>query len=490
MDDQTQRLRCAWTLLAVVLLACTVPGAVPSAAAQVAVEQEIEDAPVRYDDDLPSAEFHRERRQAVLDTLPGNAVAIFFSAPQRTRQNDVHFEYRQSSDLLYLTGTHEPGSVLVMAPEGITVDGERVTELLFVPPREPSEEVWTGRRFGADRAERELGVEKAVPYDRFEEILDPVLDDASRRVFHLPLPVGVEEGDPLESQLSFFRDRVRPTGSSNGTAPADSTLLRRHLNRLRTIKTEEEMRLLRRAIDITEEAHREVMRAIVPGMHEYEAEALIEYVFKRNGAEYPGFPSIVGSGENAVILHYQTNRRQMEADDVVVMDVGAEYHGYTADITRTVPVDGTFSEEQRRIYELVLQAQEAAIEATRAGNAFTAPHQAAGEVLAEGLAELGFISGPRDREGLRRFFMHGTSHYLGLDVHDVGTGGPLEPGTVITVEPGLYIAPDPDIEPRWWNIGVRIEDDVLVTGDGPVILSDGAPKEVAEVEALMGEEAP
>jgi Xaa-Pro aminopeptidase len=251
------------------------------------------------------------------------------------------------------------------------------------------------------------------------------------------------------------------------------------------VKTAEEMVLLQRAIDITAEAHREVMRQVEAGWAEYEIEALLEYVFKREGSESPGFQSIVGSGENSVILHYETNRRTTEPGDVVVIDIGAEYHGYSADVTRTIPVDGRFSTEQRAIYEIVLAAQEAGIAATTAGSMFFAPHQAAAVVLARGLAELGLIRGPTDQAGLSRFFMHGTSHYLGLDVHDVGTNGPLLPGTVITVEPGIYIAASEDIDPKWWNIGVRIEDDVLVTQSGPVVLSAGAPRGVEEIETLM-----
>ncbi len=265
---------------------------------------------------------------------------------------------------------------------------------------------------------------------------------------------------------------------------ADGITLRTRLDALRTVKTSEELALLRRAIEITAAAHREAIRSIEPGMYEYEVEALIEYVFHRNGAESPGFPSIVGSGENAVILHYETNRRQMQAGDLVVIDIGAEYHGYTADVTRTVPVSGRFSPEQRAIYDIVLRAQEAGIRAVRAGAPFGAADQAARAVVAQGLQQLGLLG----RDGnVRRFFNHGTSHYLGLMVHDVGTGGPLAPGTVITVEPGIYIPPAPDVDRKWWHIGVRIEDDVLVTEGEPVVLSTGAPRAPEEIEALMRE---
>ena len=505
------------------------------------------DAPVRYETDYLSADFHESRRELVLGALPDNAVALFFSAPTRNRQNDVSFEYRQSSDLLYLTGSEEPGSVLLLAPGGVTVDGVRTREILFVPPRDPAQEVWTGRRYGADRAMEQLGVELAVEATRFAEIVGPLLESPRHQIFHLEIPSAIEPGAALAQQVETFLTHVepielrpggrdtsvlaqalavaspevfdrlkqaglRPTAIQDGThrrwaeafvaAPDYSSwaerrtellhgrsqtgVLRFLLDELRTVKTDAEMEVLQKAIDITAEAHREVMRQVQPGWAEYEIEALVEYTFKRLGAEHPGFPSIVGSAENSVILHYETNRRTTEPGDVVVIDIGAEYHGYTADITRTIPVSGRYTPEQRAIYEVVYAAQEAGIEAAQAGEPFYAPHQAAQRVLAEGLAELGLISGPTDQAGLRRFFMHGTSHYLGLDVHDVGSGGPMVPGTVLTVEPGLYIAAADDIDPKWWNIGVRIEDDILITEEGPVILSEAAPRQIDEVEALMG----
>ena len=505
-----------------------------------------QDAPVRYEDDFLSAEFHRSRRDFLKRFLPQNAVAVVFGAATRNRSNDVSYEYRQSSDFLYLTGSEEPGSVLLLAPGGIQVDGRTVREVLFVPPRDPAEEVWTGRRYGTERAVSELGMEMAVDNTRFDEIVVPLLRDRSLQIHHLAIPDAPEAGSDLEGQLDTFLSHVQPLvmprtnpnanlfavtlasgadlfermkgeapiGPSMFTDPylrqlaeafqasstydewarrrtellagrSEGTVLEVVLADLRTQKTEEEMALLRRAIDITTDAHRAVMQQVAAGWTEYEIEALIEYTFKRNGSEQPGFPSIVGSGENSTILHYETNRRTTRPGDVVVIDIGAEYHGYTADVTRTIPLNGRYSPEQRAIYQIVYDAQEAGIAAARAGNAFGAPHQAAARVLAQGLARLGLISSPNDQAGLRRFFMHGTSHYLGLDVHDVGNGGPLTPGTVITVEPGIYIAASADIDPKWWNIGVRIEDDVLITEGGPELLSGGAPRQIDEIEALM-----
>ncbi|MEL6769876.1 MAG: aminopeptidase P N-terminal domain-containing protein [Bacteroidota bacterium] len=536
--------------------------------AQPAEVPALRDAPVRYDDDHLGAAEHRARRDALLNALPGDAVALVFSAPVRNRQNDVDFEYRQNSDLLYLTGTHEPGSVLLLAPGGVQVEGETVVEVLFVPPRDPAYEIWEGRRFGAERAQADLGIQRAVSYEQFEAALKPVLVDADRgdgtkeggrTLYLLPRADGIPEGSTLAEQLTLIDAHLPPfvlsgrtaqmvfdslVGIDNAEAYAgmrtmlglapdtdpteqgaqtlalvaddalvqdvldavrdhatyaawsnwrdaflankpDTRFLRSYLDQARSIKSEAELALLQEAIDITGLALTEAIRSIEPGMAEYEVEALIEYVFKRNGAESPGYPSIVGSGENAVILHYTSNRRPMEAGDMLVMDVGAEVRGYTADVTRSVPVDGTFSDAQRAVYTLVLRANEAAIDATRAGNDFRAPHRAAQTIIADGLIELGLIDDPAE---VRRFFMHGTSHYLGLDVHDAGDYGPLQPGQVITIEPGIYIAASADVPEAYWNLGVRIEDDVLVTDGDPIVLSATIPKTLAAIEALMAEQ--
>jgi len=408
------------------------------------------DAPVRYESDFPSPDFHRGRRQAVTDALPEGSVAVVIGGGEKGASLDDLQSFVQDPYLYYLTGSEEPGSSLLLAPAGVDVDGRTVHEVLFVPPRDAAQEIWLGRRFGAERAQRVLGVQLAVDNSRFDEV------------------VGRLVSDPATSVLT--------TG--------DDTL-RRILDGLRMVKAEEELRLLRHAIDITADAHREVMSSMEPGWTEYQIEASVEYTFAREGAERPGFPSIVASGENGVLLHYDTNRRTTEPGDLVVVDVGASYHGYTADVTRTYPLQGTFTPDQRRIYDIVLEAQKAGIDAARPGAPFGAPGKAASQVLARGLAELGLIQGPRDLMGLSRFFPHGTSHYLGLDVHDVGTYEALAPGQVITVEPGIYIAPAEDVDARWWNIGVRIEDDVLITERGPEVLSGGAPKEPGDIEAAM-----
>lgn len=535
----------ARTLLVVPLILAFATGPVSGQVPAVEEGQVLPEAPARYDVDRPSADFHRGRRAAVLEALPDDAVAIVFSSPTRRRSNDVDFEYRQSSYLYYLTGMNEPATVLVLVPGGAVVDGRDVREVLLVPERDPSREAWDGRRLGAERAVTDLGMEVAVGTGRFEEIVAPLLE--TRRAYLLPWPDGLSPGSELGEQVTYVGDRVPTLNLAPGRAGfvqrrmlevedqvayerlrgmlermgdpasmgdadganvasafleagnaeawrawkdenlagfADQTTLRAILDRMREIKSEEELEFLQRAIDITTAAHREAFRSIEPGLHEYEIEAVIEYVFHSRGAEYTGFPSIVGSGENSVILHYGSNRRRMEDGDLVVMDIGAEYRGYSADVTRTVPVSGRFTREQKLIYDAVLEAQEAAIAASVPGASFQDLNAAAAGVLADHLVSLGLISNTRE---VQRFFFHGVSHYLGLDVHDAGTYGPLQPGNVITIEPGLYIPATPGLDEVWWNIGVRIEDDVLITRTGPVVLSTAAPRTSTEIEQLMTE---
>ncbi len=474
--------RAAGAPLAVALLAVGMAVRPPALASQAPppARGALPEAPVRYDADHLSADFHRDRREAVLRSLPAGGVAVLLGGVEAGGGIDDLRGFMQDPYLYYLTGTLEPGTALVLAPGGLEVDGERVQELLFVPPRDPSVEIWTGRRFGPLRAEAVLGVERALPNTRFREVLASAISPGGRTLFFLPFPLAVPPSTELASQLGVLAELAQIPGSA-----LDGATLAPLLDGLREVKTPEELAFLQRAVDITATAHREAMAAMEPGWAEYQIQAVVEYTFRRMGSERPGFPSIVGSGENTVMLHYDTNRRVTRAGDLVVMDIGASYRGYTADVTRTVPVDGRFTAEQRAIYDLVLEAQEAAIAAVRAGASFGEPGEAASSVLARGLARLGLLRRGDDLMGLRRFFPHGTSHYLGLQVHDVGGDRALSPGVVITVEPGIYIPPAEDVDPRWWHIGVRIEDVVLVTDGEPLVLSAAAPKEPVEIEALM-----
>lgn len=432
-----------------------------------------------YDTDLLSPEFHRSRRNALRAELPVGGVAVFFAAPVRNRSNDVDYEYHQDPNFYYLTGLREPEALLFVFKEPRMIAGESTTELLVVQDRDPREEVWNGKRTGPAEAKELLGVAMTMGAHQFKNTEFPWRQ--ADALFHHR----VEEprNDPHSStDLADLLDHLEataPVGQQNG--PTD---IRRWMAELRELKTQEELVLMRRAIEITCEAQKELMRKLEPNMTEYQTEAIVEYVFKTNGAEHEGFPSIQGGGPHSCVLHYTTNRRTLVDGDLLVSDIGAEYHGYTADVTRTMPANGRFTKDQRAIYDLVLAAQDAGIAQVRAGNAFRDPHTAAWNVIVKGMKDLGII---KAEDELRRYFMHGTSHYLGLDVHDAGTYGPLKAGSVITVEPGIYIAKDSPCDPRWWGIGVRIEDDILVTEGDPVNLSGCAPRKADEVEALMTE---
>ncbi|MHB1193029.1 MAG: aminopeptidase P N-terminal domain-containing protein [Longimicrobiales bacterium] len=468
---------------ALALLLALAAGAASALSAQSTAAgggHEVREAPVRYDRDLLPPEFHRARRDAVRSALPPGSVAVVLGGAEAGGALDDVKEYIQDPYLYYLTGSLEPGSALLLAPDGVDLQGGKAREILFVPPRDHDTEIWLGRRFGPERAQRELGVEAALPNTRFRDLVEPILAQPGRKVFLLPFPPAVPPKTALAEQIGAVAEAAQVNAGA-----FDDVTLGAILDGLREVKTPEEIALLQRAVDITGAALREAIGSMEPGWAEYDIEAVLEYTFRRMGSERPGFPSIVGSGENSVLLHYDTNRRVTRSGDLVVMDIGASYREYTADVTRTVPVDGRFTKEQRAIYEIVLEAQEAAIAAVRAGASFGAPGEAAGRVMARGLAKLGLIRGPEDYAGLRRFFPHGTSHYLGLQVHDVGSYRALRAGAVVTIEPGIYIPPSDDIDPRWWDLGVRIEDDVLVTDGKPVVLSAGIPKDPDELEALM-----
>jgi Xaa-Pro aminopeptidase len=425
-----------------------------------------------------------ERRARVLAQI-GGGVAILPAAPQLFKSRDTEVRFRQDSDFFYLTGFDEPEAVAVLTPHD---ESHRFT--LFVRPRDPEREAWAGRRAGVEGARERYGADAAYPIDALDEHLKRLVEPADRIVYALgndPLL----DGRVIDLVAHFRRARQR-----SGQGPLEVCDPATVLDPMRVIKDAGEIERLRAACTLTAEAHRAAMRAARPGVGEWELEAELEYVFRKGGASGPAYPSIVGSGANATVLHYVANDQCAADGDLILIDAGAELDNYCGDITRTFPASGRFSAEQRAIYQVVLAAEEAAIAAVRPGAPFTAIHDAAVFVLTTGMVDLGLLQGDVQTliaEGAyKRFYQHQTSHWLGLDVHDVGLykqNGEavlLEPGMVLTIEPGLYVAADADGVPASLRgIGVRIEDDLLVTADGHEILTRGVPVLPDEIEALM-----
>lgn len=436
-----------------------------------------------YDSDRLTPEFHQGRRDALRALMPEGSVAIFFANPVRNRNNDVDYEYAQNPDFYYLTGLLEPNAVVLIFKEETKINGIKTKEVIFVQDRNPKRETWEGKRLGIEGVRTKLGFNVVLLNSEFQ---NTAFDFSSFKTILPPFnfrDVRNEDGDgDLYDLWKSFETRTEKLGDLKNAKQQEELM-----SKLRMYKQPEELTLLRKAISITCEAENQLMRAAKPNMTEYQSEAIVEFFFKHRGAEFEGYPSILGSGENSCVLHYNTNRKRFENGDLLLSDVGAEYHGYTADVTRTFPVNGKFSPEQRIIYELVLEAQTQGINACLSGNGFWDPHQAAAKVIGKGLKKLGII---KDETEYRRYFIHGTSHYLGLDVHDLGLYGPLEPGQVITVEPGIYIPEGSDCDPKWWNIGIRIEDDILITNGQPENLSAGSPRTIAEIEAIMQLDSP
>jgi len=430
-------------------------------------------------------ELFARRRAAFMERL-GVGVAILPAAPVHHRNRDVEYLYRPESNFYYLTGFDEPQAVCLLIPgrpEGPFI--------LFVRPRDAEREVWTGRRAGVDGARELFGADEAHVVEEIDTVLPTYLENVERLYYTFG-----KDGQ-FDGRVIRWLNAVRAKVRQGVRAPRMIVDLDEVLHEMRLVKGGEEITALERAAAITAEAHRRAMAATRPGRFEYEIRAEIEYVFQRSGAHSPGYPSIVASGPNACTLHYVANDRQMVAGDLLLVDAGAEYGYYTADVTRTWPVSGRYSGPQRECYELVLAAQAAAIAQVVAGNRWDAPHQAAVEVLTQGMLDLGLLSGSLseaiESEAYQRFYMHRTGHWLGMDVHDVGDykdGGewrPLVEGMVLTVEPGLYIAAADDVDARFHAIGIRIEDDCLVQAVGPPrILTAAVPKTVAEVEAAVG----
>ena len=503
--------------------------------------------------DYLSADFHKERRELVRQMLPANSLAVFFANAERNRANDVDYIYHQDPDFYYLTGYKEPNSVLLIFSDDQTNEvGETYNEMIFVQERNPSAEQWNGKRLGVEGAKEQLGFDIAFNGSEFSTLpidfasFDKVTffdfkndyRDKSDTADLFDLVKNFKEKtnypsdySPTKQQLygmitsanadnkanivrtlgrylDYFEDlkedellqgfvnanddklvkdikqKVSLKLSANNL---DSNLIAQIMNTLRETKTEEEMVLLKKAVEISAVGQIEVMKAMHPNMSETEIQGVHEYVYKKYGAEYEGYPSIVGGGNNGCILHYIENNKTEVGNDLVLMDLGAEYHGYTADVTRTIPANGKFSPEQKQIYDIVYNAQEAGIKASVVGAPFTAPGKASSEIVAQGLIALGIIESAAEA---KTYFPHGTSHYLGLDVHDKGTYAPFKSNTVITVEPGIYIPEGSKCDTKWWGIAVRIEDDILITDNGPVNLSAMAPRTTEAIEAMMKQPSP
>lgn len=431
-----------------------------------------------YDTDLLPASFHQARRMELRSKMPDNSVAFIFSNPIRNRSNDVNFQYSQDPDLYYLTGLTQPHSVLIIFKEEKSTEHGVTNEILFTQERDAHAELWNGRRLDLEEAKTKLSINTVLLNIDFEKNI-PDLSTFESVLVKFPTDINSSAGKigTLNVMVRNLEDALEQKN-----VRANSAALLSILAFLREIKHPEELKLLQKAVDMTVEGLSEVIKCIEPGITEYQAQAVVEYYFKHRGAEYPGYPSISGGKENSCVLHYVTNRKQLGDGDLILMDMGAEYHGYTADITRTVPINGKFSTEQKEIYNLVLKAQHAGINAAVAGSSFYAPNNAAVKVITEGLIQLGIL---KKNESVRTYFSHGTSHYLGLEVHDPGTYTNLKPGMVITVEPGIYIPENSECDKKWWNIGIRIEDDVLITDKEAVIMSEALPREIDEIELLM-----
>jgi Xaa-Pro aminopeptidase len=428
-------------------------------------------------------EFARRRRE-LMRMMGKGGIAILPAAPSKIRNRDVEYAYRQDSDFYYLTGFPEPEAVAVLIPG--RPHGEYI---LFCRDRDPERETWDGRRAGPDGARENHGADDAFPIADIDEILPHMLEHCERVYYTM----GVHAD--FDQRLLGWVNQLRAQAKTGITTPGEFVALDHLLHDMRLFKSRSEVSVMRKAAQIAAAAHIRAMKACRPGLMEYEIEAEYLHEFRRHGAE-PSYHPIVGSGENACILHYVENDAKMENGQLLLVDAGCEYDYYASDITRTFPVGGRFSAEQRAVYDVVLEAQAAAIEVTRVGNHWNDPHDAAVKAITRGLVKLGLLKGRVPtlvKEGAyRKFYMHRTGHWLGMDVHDVGDykvgeeWRVLEPGMVMTIEPGIYIAPGTKGVPKkWWGIGVRIEDDVLVTRDGPEILSADVPRDPDEIERLM-----
>ncbi|MCX2745525.1 aminopeptidase P family protein [Mangrovivirga sp. M17] len=454
--------------------------------------------------DFLSSDFHKERRALLRQKMPENSVAVFFSNPIRNRANDVNYKYHQDPNFYYLTGHRAPHALLMIFSEEQEFNGQKVNELLFVRGRNALMELYDGERISPEEAKKKLKMSMvkqtpdfkdfSIDFSQFDHVLFYEFKDDVRNTG--------EEGD-LYDLIDQFKTKVKHPDKQPPTLHMEdlpnnlnTKLLDKLLAPMRGIKTEEEIDLLRKAVKISALGQSEVMKAMRPGMSELEVQGMHEYIFKKYKAEYEGYPSIVGAGHNGCVLHYIDNYNpSIEDGELILMDLGAEYHGYTADVTRTIPVNGKFTKEQKQIYDLVYEAQEAAMAIAKPGVPFKALYDTTLAVINRGLLELGIVENLNQEElinpatGRHWYYPHGCCHHIGLDVHDMGTYDVLEEGMVITIEPGIYIPEGSPCDKKWWGIPVRIEDDYLITADNIELLSDDAPRKSDEIEALMKQES-
>jgi len=424
------------------------------------------------------------RRRAELMQQLGKDIVIVPTAPVRNRNNDVDYAFRPDSDFYYLTGFNEFEAVAVLCPG--RANGEFI---IFCREKDPEKEIWDGRRYGLEGVIEHFGADDAFPYTDIGDILPRIMEDREKIYTH------VGRYPDFDMLILSWLNSIKERSRSGVHAPYELVDLSHILHEHRLIKQKEEIALMKEAAKISCAGHVRAMQQCKPGMMEYQLQAELEYEFQRRGSFSPAYPSIVAGGKHACILHYTENDAVLRDGDLILVDAGAEIGCYAADISRTFPVNGKFSAEQKAVYEIVLIAQQAAFEHCQAGNHWNQPHEAAVQVITEGLLDIGLLDGELNEliesGEYRRFYMHKTGHWLGMDVHDVGdyqiegNWRELEPGMVFTVEPGIYILAAEDIDSRWHNIGIRIEDDVLIKRNQYEVLSSDAPKEIEDIEALM-----
>lgn len=430
--------------------------------------------------------IYAKRRAKLIEQMQAG-VAVIPTAAERVRNRDAHYPYRFDSYFYYLSGFTEPGAALVL------MGGKKSRSILFCRDKDPEREVWDGYRYGPEGARERFGFDESHSLTKLDELMPNLLAD--QPVLHYAM--GTDE--KWDARIVGWLNSVRSQTRSGVTAPAEIKDVRQILDEMRIIKGNHELALMRSAARISTGAHCRAMRATRPGKKEFEIEAELIHEFRRHGAQAPAYMPIVAGGANACVLHYVENSATLRDGDLLLIDAGCELDGYASDITRTFPVNGRFSGPQKDIYQMVLAAQAAAIAAVKPGNGWDQPHGAALKVLAQGMIDLGLCKGSLDKvleaEDYKRFYMHRTGHWLGLDVHDAGDykrdgkWRRLKPGMVLTVEPGCYVRPAKDIAQKFWNIGVRIEDDVLVTAKGQEVLTSAAPKKIEDIEKLMQADA-